>query len=974
MDGGRRVRLVAGVERDHNPAGANAGARRRRRAPGHDPAAHVDAVPALPVPGARPGNHDMVQVPPRTRPRVFLIDGYALIYRAFFAMISRPLTTTKGENTSAAFGFARFLLKVLREYEPEYLGVVLDAGSSERKSVYPEYKATREKMPDDLRASLPRIRELLDAFHVPVLELRDQEADDVIGTLARQAAAQGLEAVIVSGDKDFYQLIGDGISLLNPGRGGQANVDEEWVDVRNASERLGVPPDRVVDYLALIGDASDNVPGARGIGPKTAIKLLEEYGSVEEVLSHVSEIGAKRAREALESAADEVRLSRMLVTIRDDLPIELDLDGLAMQEPDSARLRDLFIDLEFHSLARELGEAEKLTTELERTYAVVDSLAGIGSLVAAARERGRIGIHVEGSHPDAMRGQIVGIGVALAPGLASYLPFAHVTPGVLDLDGVHVRNLPALDDPAMHPFVELISDAGVEKIGHDLKHDALLLRCAGIEARGLTFDTQVASYLIDAGRRDHEITSLALQHLGHRRREREELTGKGRDVIPFAEVDLDQARDWIAEHADVALRLHGIFRPDLERAGLIDLFRDMEMPLLPVLADMEWTGIRIDDEFFRAFGRKVTHDLRLVEEEIHKVAGEPFNINSTPQLRTILFEKLGLPVLRKTKTGPSTDASVLEELATQGHALPRLILEFRQLDKLKGTYIDALPQQVNARTGRIHTVFSQTVAATGRLSSSDPNLQNIPIRTQTGAEIRKGFISADGYLFLGADYSQIELRILAHMSGDAVMTDAFRRGVDVHRQTAALIFGTEIDSVSADMRAAAKTVNFATIYGIGPFALSQQLGTSTAEAKAFIAQYFERLPGVRRYLDEQVEKAKAQGYVETLSGRRRYIPELRARNWNIRQFGERVATNAPVQGTAADIIKIAMIHIADAFRERGSGARMLLQVHDELLFEVPRDEIAETRTVVVDLMEHAFPLDVPLETATGIGETWFDCK
>jgi DNA polymerase-1 len=881
----------------------------------------------------------MPKAPPRTRPRLFLIDGYALIYRAFFALISRPLTTTQGENTSGPYGFARFLLKLLREYEPDYLGVVLDAGSSDRKTLFPEYKATREKMPDELRASLPRIRALMEAFRVPVLELDNQEADDVIGTLARQATERGLEAVIVSGDKDFYQLIGKGISLLNPGRGGQAMVDEEWVDTSNASERLGVPPERVVDYLALIGDASDNGPGAHGIGPKTAIKLLDEYGSVEDVLAHIADIRGKRAREALEVGEVDVRLSKRLVTIQDDLPIELDLDQLALQDPDSAALRDLFVELEFHSLARELGEAEKLQTELEAAYSVVDTADAIVGLVRRARSKGRIGLHVEGSQPDAMRGHIVGIGIAAGDGVAFYLPFAHRTPGVLDLEGVSVRNLPSLTDAALEPLVELLSDASIEKIGHDLKHDSLLLRCAGVDAKGLVFDTQVASYLIDASRRDHLIESLSLDHLGHRRKTRDEVVGKGREAVLFEEVDLSAARDWVAEHADIALRLHDIFRPDLERFGLLGLFNDMEMPLLPVLADMEWHGIAIDDEFFDTFRRKLTTDLKLVEEEIYKLAGEEFNINSTPQLRTVLFEKLGLPVLRKTKTGPSTDASVLEELAAAGHEIPRLIIEFRQLDKLKGTYIDALPQQVNQRTGRIHTVFSQTVAATGRLSSSDPNLQNIPIRTQTGAEIRKGFIPADGFLFLGADYSQIELRILAHMSGDPVMTDAFVKGIDVHRQTAALIFGTDIDKVTPDMRAAAKTVNFATIYGIGPFALSQQLGTSTAEAKAFIAQYFERLPGVRRYLDEQIEKAKTNGYVETLAGRRRYIPELRAKNWNIRQFGERVATNAPVQGTAADIIKIAMIRIDERLKTENSGARMLLQVHDELLFEVPHEEI-----------------------------------
>lgn len=915
-----------------------------------------------------------MQVPKKSRPRLFLIDGYALLYRAYFALISRPLTTTKGENTSAAFGFARFLLKVLREHEPDYLAVVLDAGTSQRAERYAAYKATREKMPDELRATLPRVRQLMEAFRVPVIAIQDQEADDVIGTLARRAAAAGLEAVIVSGDKDFYQLIGPGISLLNPGRGGQANVEEEWVDERNAAERLGVGPSRVVDYLALIGDASDNIPGARGIGQKTAIQLLEQFGDLETLLASKSEVSGKRAREALEACEQDIRLSKELVTIKEDLDVELDLEALKVKEPDRAKLRDIFIELEFHSLARELGEQHELPTQLERTYVLADSPEIVQEIVSRARARGRVSLQVEGTVPDPMRAQIVGIGLAVEPGEAWYLPLGHRRAGVLDLDGVQVNNLPALDTPEMRPLVELLEDGGIEKVGHDIKSDLLLLRNAGIRLEGIAFDAEVASYVIDPGGRDHGLESLALRHLSHRRKAREELTGKGRDAIPFAEVEPAAACQWVAEDADLSLRLTALFAEELSRTALGGLFTDIEMPLIPVLAAMEWAGIRIDIPFFEKMRVRLERELRQIEEEIYRIAGEPFNINSTPQLRTILFEKLNLRVLRKTKTGASTDASVLEELAAEGHALPRLILEFRQLDKLKGTYVDALPQQVNPRTGRIHTRFSQVVAATGRLSSSDPNLQNVPIRTQQGAELRKGFIPAVGCLFLGADYSQIELRILAHMSGDPVMTDAFRTGVDVHRQTAALIFGTTIDKVTPDMRAAAKTVNFATIYGIGPFALSQQLGTSQAEAKAFIAQYFERLPGVRRYLDEQIEKAKTNGYVETLSGRRRYIPELRARNWSIRQFGERVATNAPVQGTAADIIKIAMIRIHNAFEERKLPAKMLLQVHDELLFEVEAAAIDETRELVKSLMETAFPLDVPLEVATGVGETWYDCK
>ena len=915
-----------------------------------------------------------MDVPAKTRPRLFLIDGYALIYRAFFAMISRPLTTTKGENTSAAFGFVRFMLKVLEEHSPDYLGVVFDAGSSQRKEMYPAYKATREKMPDDLRASLARIRDLIDAFRVPVLELQDHEADDVIGTLARQAAERGIETVVVSGDKDFYQLIGPNIALLNPGRGGSANVEEEWVDERNASERLGVPPAHVVDYLALIGDSSDNVPGARGIGPKTAIQLIAEYGSVDGILEHAEEVKAKRAREALIASAADIRMSKTLVTIRRDLPIELDLEELTVAEPDRVKLRDLFVDLEFHSLARELGEPDKVSVPVARDYRLADTPELLGGVIAAARKAGRVAIEAWGSHADAMRGEIVGIGVATEPGHAWYLPFAHRRPGVLDLEGVQTRNLPELSSAALASFAAILTDPDIAKIGHDLKRSVLLLRRAGSRLAGIAFDTQIASYVIDASRRDHDLASLALQHLKIRRFAAEEVRGKGKDEVAPGEVEITVARDWIAEAPDLALRLEAIFAPDLKRANALPLFDDIEMPLLDVLVAMETAGIRIDSEFFRRQQVKLGRELKLIEEEIYKVAGEVFNINSTPQLRTILFEKLALPISRKTKTGASTDASVLEELAAEGHQLPRLILEFRQIDKLKGTYVDALPLQVNAATGRIHTSFSQTVAATGRLSSSDPNLQNIPIRTQSGAELRKGFIPADGFFFLGADYSQIELRILAHMSGDPVMGEAFRKGIDVHRQTAALVFGVDIAAVTAGMRAAAKTVNFATIYGIGPLALSQQLGTSVAEAKKFIENYFARLPDVRRYLDEQIEKARKLGYVETLSGRRRYIPEVHAKNWNIRQFGERAATNAPVQGTAADIIKIAMIRIHRAFAERGSRARMLLQVHDELVFEVPEAEVDETTALVRSIMENAFPLAVPLEVATGVGATWYDCK
>jgi DNA polymerase-1 len=916
----------------------------------------------------------MVQTPEKTRPRLFLIDGYALIYRAFFAMINRPLLTSKGENSSAAFGFTRFIINILRDHKPDYLGVVLDSGSSNREVLYPAYKATREKMPDDLKWSLPRIRGVIEGFNIPILELEDHEADDVIGTLAKRAVEQGLEAVIVSGDKDFYQLIAPHICLLNPGRGGQAQVEEEWIGVSNASERLGVPPQHVVDYLALIGDSSDNIPGAKGIGPKTAIALIEEYGTVENILANVEHIKQKRPREALIEHAGDVLLSKQLVTIMDELPIELHLDDLKVCEPNREALSRVFLELEFHSFVRDYAPAPEESVKFETEYRVVETVKEMEALVARARAQKSIGIRTESSEPLAMRGELAGLSIALGAGDVHYLPLAHYTPGVLDLEGIGVNNLPALQSAEMKPLRDLLEDESIEKCGHDLKQDLLRMRRHGVELRGIKFDAMLASYVLDPSGRQHDLDALALQHLNYKTMSMDDVTGAARARVEFAAADLDKVAKYAAEHADMALRLREIFEPELERFELFALYRDIELALLGVLADMEYAGIKIDREFFHEAQVRLTRDLDVTQKEIFRVAGEEFNINSTPQLRTILFEKLGYPVITKTKTGPSTDVSVLQTLADQGYELPQLLMDFRQLDKLKGTYVDALPQLAD-KNGRIHTTFAQAVAATGRLSSNDPNLQNIPIRTERGAELRKGFIPENGFAILGADYSQIELRILAHMSGDPAFVSAFRSGLDIHRQTAAIMFGVEsVDDVTPVMRGAAKTVNFATIYGIGAFALSDKLGTTRDEAKEFIANYFIRFPDVRKYLDTQIEKARELGYIETLSGRRRYVPEIHSRNFNIRSFGERVATNAPVQGSAADIIKIAMINIDRALKEQGAGARMLLQVHDELLFEIPLSELDATRTIVQDLMESAFPLDVPLEVVTGTGSSWYECK
>ena len=590
-----------------------------------------------------------------------------------------------------------------------------------------------------------------------------------------------------------------------------------------------------------------------------------------------------------------------------------------------------------------------------------------------ARAQGWLALRTLGTG-SALNGELLGLSLALSPGHAWYLPLGHRRPGVLDLEGVQVRNLPPLGSEALRVLRELLEDEQVAKIGHDLKLDLLRLRAEGVLLRGLEFDVMLASYVLDPGGREHGLDALALQHLNQRTTSLEELCGKGRAAVPLAECPLDQVLPFGAAQADVSLQLRALFADELAQYQLLPLYRDIELPLIQVLAEMEWTGIRIDEPFFAALASKLARELLQIQEEIWKLAGERFNIGSTPQLRYILFEKLGLPALRKTKTGPSTDATVLEELAAQGQPLPRLLLEWRQLDKLKGTYVDALPALISRRTRRIHTSFNQTVAATGRLSSSDPNLQNIPIRTAQGAEIRRGFVPEPGFVFLGADYSQIELRILAHFSGNAAFVQAFRSGQDIHRQTAAVIWGVPVSEVTPRMRADAKTVNFATIYGQGPFALAQQLGIPQAEARAFIDQYFERFPGVRQYLNAQIENARGCGYVETISGRRRYIPEINSRNYSIRQFGERAATNAPVQGSAADIIKLAMIGIHRRLHAASAGARMLLQVHDELLFEVPTAELDATRAMVQDVMEHAFPLDVPLEVSIGTGDSWYECK
>ena len=929
-----------------------------------------------------------MDTPPKTGPRLFLIDAYALIYRSFFAFIHRPLTNARGENTSAPFGFANFLYGIRDDHQPDYIAVVFDAGRSHREELYPEYKATREKMPRELRDSLPRIHELVEAFGDRVIAVEGWEADDVIGTLAARARAEGLEAVIVSGDKDFLQLVGDGVRLLNPGRGGPQGVAAEWVDEKGATAKMGVAPERVVDYLALVGDSSDNVPGAPGIGPKTARKLLESYGTLEEVLDRAEEVKAKRARESLIANREQILLSRELVTIRTDVSLDTDIAELKVSAPDNARLRELFVELEFRTLLGRLegagagvegeggpGEAGG-AGDARAEYALVTDPDEVGAVARACREAGVISVAVLNRSLVPARDRVAGVAVGVGAGRCWYLPFGHEDAMSLGLGGGEEgrpANLPPLDSKALEPLRSVLADPGITKVGHDLKRSLIACRRAGVELAGPFKDVMVASYVLDPGRRHRDLGALATDLLGQEVTPPAKVMGTGKKRRAFGEVAPEEVLSFACEQVDLPLRLWELFAVRLAAQGLEALFDELETPLIPVLAEMEMNGVGIDAGFFADMSARLGDELRLIRDDIFRVAGTEFNINSTPQLRDILFERLGLPVIKRTKTGPSTDSSVLEELAVLGHELPRLMMDYRLLEKLRNTYVDALPALVNPETRRIHTTFNQAVAATGRLSSSDPNLQNIPIRTDQGREIRRGFVAPEGAVLLAADYSQIELRILAHFSGDEVFVRAFREGKDVHRETAAVIFEVPVEEVTGTMRNQAKTVNFATLYGQGPFGLARQLGIGMEDAKRFIAQYFERFAGVRRFLDEQVAQAKELGYVATLMGRRRQIPELRARAWNVRQFGERVAQNTPIQGTAADLIKVAMIRIHGALGG-DPGARMLLQVHDELVFEVAEARVGEVTETVVGLMESAMELEVPLRVDVGTGRTWYDCK
>ena len=842
------------------------------------------------------------------------------------------------------------LMKVIKDKTPDRIAIVFDPkGPTRRHKEFKDYKAHRPPMPKDLVPQIPYIHSLVQAFRIPVFIQEGQEADDVIATLASRASAAGIEVTIVSGDKDLLQLVRPGISVYD-------SLKDRTYGPPEVHERFGVSPEQLVEILGLMGDASDNIPGVPGIGEKTAQMLVREFGTIERVLAHAYQITRPKLRQSLLEHADLARLSRGLAVLKRDLPIDVDFDQLAPKEPDAAALLSLLRELEFTTLLKYVSPPP----DREATYRTVLTSPELEALLAMIQRAPELSFDTETTSLDPMQADLVGISFSTEPYTAYYLPLAHTyadAPAQLPRDATLDRLRSVLEDPS------------VRKIGQNLKYDVLVLKHIGIGVRGISFDTMIASYLLNPSKTSHGLSASALEYLNYKTVTYAEVTGAGKKQIGFNEVDITTATRYSGEDADIALRLKQVLEPKLREQGLDSLFADVEMKLLGVLADMEYVGVKIDAGLLQDMSLRLEKETAKIVLEIYDLAGTKFNINSPKQLADILFVRLKLTPVKKTKTGFSTDVDVLEELSSV-HPLPAEILRYRALAKLKSTYVDALPSMINPRTGRLHTSLNQTVTATGRLSSSEPNLQNIPIRTEIGREIRQAFIAEQGSSLLSADYSQIELRVLAHLSGDESLIRTFVEDQDIHTRTASEIFGLPPEEISPEMRRKAKAVNFGIIYGISAFGLAQDIGVSNAEAKRYIDQYFARYPKVRAFLTATIEQARASGYVTTLLGRKRYIPELAASAVAVRNFGERMAVNTPIQGTAADLIKLAMIHIHRCIAERDLGSRMILQVHDELIFEVPDGEVPVMRDLVRVSMEGVLKLSVPIRVDIGVGKNW----
>jgi len=902
------------------------------------------------------------------RPTLFLIDGSSQMYRAYHAFRGRGLSNQEGRSTHAVYVFVTMLRKLMADHKPAYIAASFDLpGPTFRDEIAADYKANRAQMPDDLVEQINWVHEACEAMGVPILTMPGYEADDVIGTVAERAAAAGFSVAIVSIDKDFFQLVrDDSIKVYDPREEGA------WFDEQGVADKFGVKPPQVVDVLALVGDSSDNVAGVPGVGKKGAVDLVTQYGSLDGLLDHTAELKPKQ-REALESHRDAARRSRELVTIRTDVPLDFDLESLRYRGVSRERCYELFSRLAFRTLVNDYAPtADSVQTD----YGLISTEGELDALIAGLRTAGAMAIHLITDHASAMRAAIVGIAVSTRDREARYIPVGHGG-GEMERDLLASASAPQQLDRGLvlARLGPLLEEETVGKRGHDLKTDALVLARHGIGLRGLAFDSMLASYLLDATRSSHSLEDAALEHLGYRAHTEDELRGRGARSVPLSQLSPDALLSFAGERADLAWQLSGKLAPQLLTEQLESVFRDLEMPLIPVLVDVERAGVLIDRPLLAAQSRHFEQELASLTARIYELAGEEFNVNSPQQLGRILFDKLALPVAKKTgKTrSASTAAEVLEELAAT-HELPRLVIEWRGLQKLKSTYIDALPLMVDPSTGRVHTTFNQAIAATGRLSSSEPNLQNIPIRTELGREIRRAFIAAPGHVLISADYSQIELRVLAHLAGEDALIEAFRAGEDIHDRTAAKLFGPASGLSRHELRSRSKMVNYAVLYGKTPFTLAKDINVTQEAAQEFIDAYFAGFPRVRTFIDQTLEDARRTGVVRTLFGRRRPMPNLTSRNFQMRSQAEREAVNMPIQGTAADILKRAMIDLHAALPRQGLAARMILTVHDELLFECPKEEADTAAALVRERMEGAASLRVPLTVDVGIGDNWHDAK
>jgi DNA polymerase I len=894
-----------------------------------------------------------------------LVDGSSYLFRAYHAL--PLLTNSKGEYTNAILGVTNMLKKLVETYPEAYFGVIFDApGKTFRNDMYPEYKANRASMPDELREQIKPLHQLIKAMGLPLVMEPGVEADDVIGTLAKQAEEEDLNVVISTGDKDIAQLVTNKTSLIN-------TMNNQWLDEEGVKEKFGVPPDMIIDYLALMGDTSDNIPGVPKVGPKTAAKWLNAYGSLDEIIARADEVKGK-VGESLRDHLDAIPLSKELVTIKCDVPLDKAPADLIRTQPDTETLKEMVSHYEFNSWLKQLGgtkastvaseqvDEKPLPAKTELTVETILDEATFNQWLAKLTEAELFAFDAETTHLDYTKALVVGVSFAVEAGHAAYVPLAHSYPGAPQ----QLSRQWVLDQ--LKPLLESES---ARKVGQNLKYDANVLANHGISLAGIYHDTMLQSYVLNSTASRHNMDALAEKYLGQETIHYEDVAGKGAKQICFDQVSIELAAPYAAEDADITLRLHQHIFPQLKQIdSLATVYETIEMPLVPVLARMEQTGVLVDEQMLSQQSGELTASIKALETQAHEAAGQPFNLGSPKQIQEILYDKLGLPVLKKTPKGqPSTAESVLQDLAVD-FPLPRLILEHRSLSKLRSTYTDKLPKQINPVTGRVHTSYHQAVAATGRLSSSDPNLQNIPVRSEEGRRIRQAFIAEEGFTVMAADYSQIELRIMAHLSQDTGLLQAFKEGLDVHKATAAEVFGVPVDQVETHQRRSAKAINFGLIYGMSAFGLAKQLDIDRGAAQGYINLYFERYPGVKQYMDETRELAREQGYIETLFGRRLYLPDILAKNGQRRQYAERTAINAPMQGTAADIIKLAMLSVDNWLQVDKPAVRMVMQVHDELVFEVENSYLDQAASIIQQKMSGAASLDVPLVVDVGMGKNW----